>query len=98
MNLRIFEFSVSFPLLLISTGLLATVLLIVIKNNKRRIYIPLIVSAYGLIYSVLQVFVLAAGFDGIPYVLISWLFCFLVGVSLLFIIWKLYSMRKADIT
>lgn len=93
MNLRIFELSVSLPLLIISLVVLTIVLFIAIRNNKRRIYIPLIVSSYGLIYSILQVFVLGAGYSGIPFVLISWLFSFLLGVSALFVIWKTYKTK-----
>ncbi len=94
MNLRVFELSVSLPLLAITLIILTSFLYFRIRNAKRKIYIPMIISAYGFIYSILQVYVLSVGFDGIIFILISWLFIFLLIISSLYAVFKTIKMKN----
>ena len=94
MNLRVFELSVSLPLLAITLIILTLFLYFRIRNAKRKIYIPMIISSYGLIYSILQVYVLSVGYDGIIFILISWLFIFLLIISILYAVFKTFKMKN----
>ena len=94
MNLRVFESAVSLPLLAITLIILTLFLYFRIRNAKRKIYIPMIISSYGLIYSIFQVYVLSVGYDGIIFILISWLFIFLLIISILYAVFKTFKMKN----
>ncbi len=94
MNVRVFEASVSVPLLAVTLLMLTVFLYWRIKDARKKIYIPMFISAYGLLYSQLQVYVLSVGYDGIIFVLISWLFVYLLIISILYAIFKTLKMRK----
>ncbi|GLC89298.1 hypothetical protein LYSBPC_24250 [Lysinibacillus piscis] len=93
--MRIFDLAVSLPLLIISFVFLAFILYIWLKNTKLKIYIPVILSLYGFVFCVLQIYVLSKGFSGIPYVLISWLFLILLTLSLLYVVWSMFKLRHS---
>ena len=94
MNVRVFEASVSVPLLAVTLLMLTIFLYWRIKGARKKIYIPMFISAYGLLYSQLQVYVLSKGYDGIIFMLISWLFVYLLIISILYAIFKTLKMRK----
>lgn len=88
MNLRVFELSWSLPLFLLTMIALIIGLYLFMKNKNHRRFIPVIVVVYGLVYCVLQIYVLGKGYSGIPFVLIAWL---LLVILLVAIIWIFIS-------
>ncbi|RHW43327.1 hypothetical protein D1B31_01265 [Neobacillus notoginsengisoli] len=86
MNLRVFEYSWSLPLLIVLLVMLSIILHIFVKREIVRFFIPTIVICFGLLYSVLQIYVLGKGYSGIPFVLVSWLLLILLVVDVLRII------------
>lgn len=94
MNVRVFELSISIPLLIITIIMLTIFLYFRIQDAQRKIFIPMMISAYGFIYSQLQYFVLSAGYDGIVFALISLLFVFLFIISMIYAIVKTFKSKK----
>lgn len=94
MNVRVFELSISIPLLIITIIMLTIFLYFRIQDAQRKIFIPMMISAYGFIYSQLQYFVLSAGYDGIVFALISLLFVFLFIISMIYAIVKTLKSKK----
>lgn len=88
MNLRVFELSWSLPLLVVTMIALTIGFYLFMKNKNYRRIIPVIVIVYGLVYCVLQIYILGKGYSGIPFVLIAW---FLSALLLIIVIWHLIS-------
>lgn len=82
MNLRFIEFVWSLPLLIVLQLILFIVLDKHVKQDQWRFFIPFILITFGLLYSVLQIFVFGSGYSAIPYVLISFIFILLFIIDL----------------
>lgn len=72
----------SLPLLLITIIALTIGLYACIRNQRARAYVPIVIAAYAVIYCWLQIEYFSIGYEGIFYVLISWLFIALGGAAI----------------
>ncbi len=85
MNLRVFELSWSLPLFILTMIALTIGLYLFMKNKNYRRFMPVIVIVYGLVFCVLQIYVLGKGYSGILFVLISWLLLILLLIAIVWV-------------
>ncbi|XID95556.1 hypothetical protein ACF3MZ_14010 [Paenibacillaceae bacterium WGS1546] len=86
----------SLPLLLITIISLTIGLYVCIRNRRARTYIPIMTAGYGLIYCWLQIHYFSVGYEGIYYVLISWLFAAWGFAAIVRTAWYEIKLRKSE--